>query len=52
MSGAAFSWFWNASFGFEDAVVENLFIVLHYCDRCEWKIVNVKLVPVVKYCND
>jgi len=28
MSRAACAWFWNAFFGFEDAVVENLFIVL------------------------
>jgi len=38
----------------EDAVVENLFIVLQaHCDRYECKILNVKVV--VKYyneCND
>jgi len=35
----------------EDAVVENLFIVLQvHCDRCECKVLNVKLV--VKYCNE
>jgi len=35
----------------EDAVVENLFIVLQaYCDRYECKILNVELV--VKYCNE
>jgi len=39
-------------FGFEEAVVENLFIVLQaHCDgRYECKILNVKLV--VKYCNE
>jgi len=31
-------------FGFEDAVVENLFIVLQaHCDSYEWKILNGKL---------
>ena len=35
----------------EDAVVENLFIVLQeHCDRYEYKIFNVELV--VKYCNE
>jgi len=37
----------------EDAVVENLFIVLQahsHCDKYECKILNVKLV--VKYCNE
>ena len=43
--------FWNALFGFEDAVVNNLFIVLQArWHRYESKILNVKLV--VKYCND
>ena len=38
-------------FGFEDGVVENLFIVSHaHCDRYECKIVNIKLV--VKYCHE
>jgi len=33
MSRAACAWFWNAFFCFEDAVVENLFIVLQaHCD--------------------
>jgi len=37
-------------FGSEDAVVDNLFIVLQACwQRYECKILNVKLV--VKYCN-
>jgi len=35
-------------FGFEDAMVENLFIVLQlvqaHCDRYECKVLNVKLV--------
>jgi len=35
----------------EDAVVENLFIVLQaHCDWYECTILNVKLV--VKYCNE
>jgi len=35
----------------EDAVVENLFIVLQaHCDRYECKILNVK--SVFKYCNE
>jgi len=35
----------------EDAVVENLFIVLQvHCDRYECKILNVTLV--VKFCNE
>jgi len=38
-------------FGFEDNVVQNLFIVSQaHCDRHECKILNVKLV--VKYCID
>jgi len=38
-------------FGFEDAVVENLFIVSQaHCDRYECKILNIKLV--VKYCHE
>ena len=38
-------------FGFEDDVVENLFVVLQaHCDRHECKMLNVKLV--VKYCID
>jgi len=37
------AWFWNAFFGFEDAVVENLFIVVQahcHCDRYECKILG------------
>jgi len=38
-------------FGFEDAVVENLFSVSKvHCDRYECKILNVKLA--VKYSSD
>jgi len=40
-------------FGFEDAVVENLFTVVQvhcHCDKYERKIFNVKLV--VKYCYE
>jgi len=51
MSVAACPWFQNAFFGFEDDVVDNLFIVLQaHCDRYEFKIFSVKLV--VKYCNE
>ena len=52
MSRAACAWFWNAFFVMnEDAVVENLFIVLQvHCDRYECKILNVALV--VKFCNE
>jgi len=38
-------------FGFEDAVVENLFIVLQaHCDR--YMNVKFECKLVVKYCND
>ena len=51
MSMAGCAWFWNAFFVIEDAVVENMFIVLQaHCDRYECKIFNVKLV--VKYRNE
>jgi len=52
MSRAAYcASFWNALFGFEDAVVDYLFTVLQALwHRYECKILNVKLV--VKYCND
>jgi len=47
---AACAWFWNAFFYFEDAVDENLFIVLSYgrIDRD----MNVKFWIVLKYCNE